>query len=183
MYECLGVTFRLHFWQNDRGLLRATAVTRVWKRHRNKSQHKKLTLEKKILPPLLLGFELATLRSRVQRSNQQAIPAPQGTQYYNGTSSLQKQTDSMLPMWSVHQLSKSPFCERESQMFKARMYSKHSIGLLMVLCDQDPTTLLTNSTNMTWNSSHKWQLICFETPLTNDSNMIWISSHKWQTDH
>ena len=27
----------------------------------NKSQHAKLTLEKKILPPLLLGFELTTV--------------------------------------------------------------------------------------------------------------------------
>ena len=42
----------------------------------NKSQHTKLTLEKKILPPLLPGFELATFGSRVRRSNQQAIPAP-----------------------------------------------------------------------------------------------------------
>ena len=41
----------------------------------NKSQDTKLTLEKKILPPLLLGLELATFRSPVQRSNQQAIPA------------------------------------------------------------------------------------------------------------
>ena len=40
-----------------------------------KSQHMKLTLEKKILPPLLLGFELATVRSRVRRCFQQAIPA------------------------------------------------------------------------------------------------------------
>ena len=40
----------------------------------DKSQHTKLTLEKKILPPLLLGFGLATLRSRVRRSNQLAIP-------------------------------------------------------------------------------------------------------------
>ena len=28
MYVCLGVTRHLHFWQNGRGLLRATAVTR-----------------------------------------------------------------------------------------------------------------------------------------------------------
>ena len=28
MYACLDVTCHLHFWQNDRGLLRATAVTR-----------------------------------------------------------------------------------------------------------------------------------------------------------
>ena len=39
----------------------------------NKSQHTKLTLEKKILPPLLPGFEFATFRSRVRRSNKQAI--------------------------------------------------------------------------------------------------------------
>ena len=41
----------------------------------NNSQHTQLTLEKKILPPLLPGFELLTFRSRVGRSNQQAIPA------------------------------------------------------------------------------------------------------------
>ena len=41
----------------------------------NKSQHTKLTLEKKILPPLLPGLELATFRSRARRSNQQVIPA------------------------------------------------------------------------------------------------------------
>ena len=40
----------------------------------NKSQHTKLTLEKKILSPLLPGFELATFRSRVRRPYQQAIP-------------------------------------------------------------------------------------------------------------
>ena len=42
----------------------------------NKCQHTKLTLEKKILPPLLLGFELTVFRSRVLSSYQQAIPAP-----------------------------------------------------------------------------------------------------------
>ena len=46
----------------------------------NKSQHTKLILEKKILPPLLPGFELATFRSRVWRSCQQAIPATQKVQ-------------------------------------------------------------------------------------------------------
>ena len=34
VYACLGVTCHLHFWQNDRGLLRATAVTRGWNEHR-----------------------------------------------------------------------------------------------------------------------------------------------------
>ena len=76
MYACLGVTCHLHFWQNDRGLLRATAVTRGVERTANKSQLTKLTLKKKILLPLLPGFELETYRSRVRRSNLQAIPAP-----------------------------------------------------------------------------------------------------------
>ena len=69
VYACLAVTCRLHFWQNDRDLLRATAVTRGWNEYRNKSQHRKSTLEKKILPPLLQGFEPATFQSRVRRSN------------------------------------------------------------------------------------------------------------------
>ena len=52
VYACLAVTCHLHFLQNDRDLLRATAVTRGWNGYRNKSQHRKSTLEKKILPPL-----------------------------------------------------------------------------------------------------------------------------------
>ena len=63
------------FWQNDRGLQRVIAVTRGWSGHRTKSHHTKLTLEKKILQPLLPGFELRTIPSRVQRSYQQAIQA------------------------------------------------------------------------------------------------------------
>ena len=48
--------------QNDRDLLRDpyTAVTRGWNEYQNKSQHRKLTLAKKILPPLLPGFKPAT---------------------------------------------------------------------------------------------------------------------------
>ena len=41
-----------------------------------KSQHTKLILGQKSLPPLLPGFELETFRSRVRRFYQQAIPAP-----------------------------------------------------------------------------------------------------------
>ena len=52
VYACLAVTCHLHFWQNDRDLLRSTSVTRWWNGYRNKSQHRKLTLEKKIPPPL-----------------------------------------------------------------------------------------------------------------------------------
>ena len=46
VYACIAVTCHLHFWQNDRYLLRATEVTRGWNGYRNKSQHRKLTLEK-----------------------------------------------------------------------------------------------------------------------------------------
>ena len=77
MYACLAVTCHLHFWQNDRDFLRATAVTRGWNGYRNKSQHRKSTLEKKILPPFQQGFEPATFQSRVRCSNHWAIPAPQ----------------------------------------------------------------------------------------------------------
>ena len=76
MYACLAVTCHLHFWQNDRDYLRATAVTRGWNGYRNKSQHRKSTLENKILPPFQQGFEPATFQSRVRRSNHWAIPAP-----------------------------------------------------------------------------------------------------------
>ena len=69
VYVCLAVTCHLHFWQTDLDLLRATAVTRGWNGYRNKSQHRKSTLEKKILPPLLQGFEPATFQSRVWRSD------------------------------------------------------------------------------------------------------------------
>ena len=51
-------------------------VTRGWNGYRNKSQHRKSTLEKKILPPFQQGFEPATFQSRVRRSNHWAIPAP-----------------------------------------------------------------------------------------------------------
>ena len=67
VYVCLAVTRHLHFWQNDRALLRATAVTRGLNGYRNKSQHRKLTLEKNILPPLLPGLEPGTFRSRLRR--------------------------------------------------------------------------------------------------------------------
>ena len=36
MHVCLTVTCRVHLWQNDRGLLRAAAVTRGWNGYRNR---------------------------------------------------------------------------------------------------------------------------------------------------
>ena len=74
VYVCLGVTGHLYFWQNDWGLLCATAATEGGM-DMEKSWHIKLTLEKNILPLLLLGFELATFQSQVQHSYQQAILA------------------------------------------------------------------------------------------------------------
>ena len=53
-----------------------SVVTRGWNGYRNKSQHRKSTLEKKILPPFQQGFEPATFQSRVRRSNHWAILAP-----------------------------------------------------------------------------------------------------------
>ena len=76
VYACSAVTCHLHFWQNHWDLLRVTAVTRGWNGYRNKSQHRKSTLEKKILPPLLQGFQPSTFQSRVRCSNHWAIPAP-----------------------------------------------------------------------------------------------------------
>ena len=76
VHAYVAVTCHLHFWQNVRDLLRATAVTRGWNGYRNKSHHRKLTREEKNRPPLLRGFEPATFRSRVRRSKHSAIPAP-----------------------------------------------------------------------------------------------------------
>ena len=71
----LVVTCHLHFWQNDRDLLCATAVTRGWNGYRNKSAQK-ADLEKKIPPPFLPRLEHATFRSWVRHSNRWAITAP-----------------------------------------------------------------------------------------------------------
>ena len=76
MYACLTVTCHLYFWQNDQDFLRATVVTRGWNGYRNKSQHRKSTLEKKIFPPFQQGFEPTTFQSRVRHSNHWAIPSP-----------------------------------------------------------------------------------------------------------
>ena len=61
VYACLAVTCHLHFWQNDRDFLRATVVTRGWNGYRNKSQHRKSTLEKKILSPVPAGIRTRDL--------------------------------------------------------------------------------------------------------------------------
>ena len=74
VYACLGVTCHLDFWQNDRHLLHVMRMEQTL----NMSQHTKLTWEKKILQPLLLGFELVTFQSQIRRSYQQPILASHG---------------------------------------------------------------------------------------------------------
>ena len=61
VYACLGVTCHLRFWSNDRGLLRATAITRGWNGHgiRVSTQSR---LAKKILS--LRRVQLWTLGNR-----------------------------------------------------------------------------------------------------------------------
>ena len=76
VHACLAVTRYLHYWQNDRDLLRGTVVTRGWNGYWNKSQHRKSAPEKIILPLLQQGFEPATFQSQVRCSNHWAIPAP-----------------------------------------------------------------------------------------------------------
>ena len=58
VHSCLAVTCHLHFWQNDRGLLHATAVTQGWHGYKNKNQQQKFSLEI-IDMPLLPGIEPA----------------------------------------------------------------------------------------------------------------------------
>ena len=71
MFRCNQPSALLSEWQ---GSFTCHCGSTGVERTSNKSQHTKLTLEKKILPPLLPGFELATFRSRVGRAYQQAIP-------------------------------------------------------------------------------------------------------------
>ena len=55
------------------GYVHATAVTQGWNGYQNKSQHRKLTLEKKILPLLLPGFKPETFWSQVRESRDSTI--------------------------------------------------------------------------------------------------------------
>ena len=74
VHACLAVTCHLHFWQNDWDLLHAIAVTQGWNGYWNKSQHRKLTTEKKSVLPLLPGLKPMTFWSQVRYSNHWAKP-------------------------------------------------------------------------------------------------------------
>ena len=93
VHACLALTCHLHFWQNDQDLLHATAVTQGWNRYWNKSQHRKLSLDKKILLLLLQGFEPMSFQSQVWCSNHWAIPTQCKMQLPGGNSiSIWKET-------------------------------------------------------------------------------------------
>ena len=76
VHACSAVTCQLHFWRNNLDLLRATAVTRGWNGYRNKSQHRKSTLEKNIFPLLLPGLEPGTFRPRAGALTTEISPIP-----------------------------------------------------------------------------------------------------------
>ena len=46
---CSAAACHLHFWQNDGGYFLCYCSNMEWNAYRNKSQHRKLTLEKKII--------------------------------------------------------------------------------------------------------------------------------------
>ena len=73
---CLLVTCHLRFLGKDRCLLRAIAVTRGGTDTEIRVSTQKLTLENKILPPLIPTLEPATFRSRARHSVLLSYPFP-----------------------------------------------------------------------------------------------------------
>ena len=76
VHVCLAITCHSYFWQIDQGFLSATAVTRGWNGYWINSEHRKLALEKNILPPLLPELEPETFRSRIRRGTTELSPLP-----------------------------------------------------------------------------------------------------------
>ena len=81
MHVCLAVTCHLHFWQNVRFFKVFFFFTCYCgnigvERIPNKIQHRKLTMEKKILPSLLPGLEPEIFQSRVRRFATEPSPLP-----------------------------------------------------------------------------------------------------------
>ena len=76
---CLAVTCHLHFWQNVRDVLRATAVTRGWNEYRKKSQHRKLKIDsgEEHSPAAPAGTRTRDLSITSPSLYHWAIPTPQ----------------------------------------------------------------------------------------------------------
>ena len=102
-YACLAVTCTF-------GRMTGILYVLLWNGYRNKSQQRKSTLEKKILPPLQQGFDPTTFRSRVRRCNHWSIPAPRklylrcctGTEYcYNYHLAMKRHKTSINPFTAM----------------------------------------------------------------------------------
>ena len=141
VYACLAVTCHLHFWQNDRDFLRATVVTRGWNGYRNKSQHRKSTLEKKILPPFQQGFrtrDLSITSPGALTTELSPPPPPPPPPRLSGPAHNFFNT---LDNWAIktppNQKGKGP--ERKGYRVMARnMYRIHSVTLLL-FCNSNRT--------------------------------------------
>ena len=74
MYACFDVSSYLHFWQNDRGLIRATAVTRGWNGHQLRVS-KKVNAGEVNSPAAPAGTRTRNLSVTSPALYQQAVPA------------------------------------------------------------------------------------------------------------
>ena len=76
VHVCLAVTCRQTFWQNDRVILCATAVTIRWVKYRNKSQHQKIDLGEENSPAAPVGTRTRDLSIRSPGLYHLTIPTP-----------------------------------------------------------------------------------------------------------
>ena len=126
VHAYLAVTCHLHFWQNDQGLLHATRVTRGWNIYRNKNQHRKLTVEKKMFLLLLQGFKAMTFRSWVRHSNHWAIPAPQCQCHYHHS------VVAMLTLRLILMIPVRTETLENSTALKISIFSENSFWILLI---------------------------------------------------
>ena len=61
VYACLDVTCHLHYWQNDQGLLSATAETQGWNRHQTRESAHKVNSGKEHSPTARGGIQTCNL--------------------------------------------------------------------------------------------------------------------------
>ena len=74
---CLAVTCHLQFWENDRDLLRATAVTRGWNAYRRYESAQKVHPGEENSPAVPVGTRTRDLSIASPTLYHCAIPAPQ----------------------------------------------------------------------------------------------------------
>ena len=91
MRVCLAVTCHLHFWQNDRNLLRDTAVTGVWNGYQNGSEHRKLTWRRNFSRRSCAGSIPGPLDYESDALTIELFPRPMGCEPLCGVALLQLQ--------------------------------------------------------------------------------------------